>query len=145
MEDGRKGLGRKFGRNLGRNLTGVTGASRGITLLVVLLALGLVLAWNSYSYRQAETISPEMAAASLKGPIYLVVLALEAEFEDTGAYPPDLESIDVAEDEVTYFPTGDGYRLVATDGNLSFEFRSGDDLEPYRSAFEFLLPPSGAK
>jgi len=130
---------------MGRNLGGSRGASHGAILLVLLLALALLLAWNSYSYRRAETISPEMADASLKGSIYLTVLALEAEFEDTGAYPSDLESIDVAEDEVTYFPTGNGYRLVAADGDLSFEFRSGDDLGPYRTAFEFLLPPSGAK
>ena len=130
---------------MGRNLRGSRGASHGAILLVLLLALALLLAWNSYSYRQAEAISPEMADASLKGSIYLTVLALESEFENTGAYPPNLESIDVAEDEVTYFPTGNGYRLVAADGDLSFEFRSGDDLEPYRTAFEFLLPPSGAK
>ena len=127
------------------SLGGSAGVGHAPVLLVLLLVLGLILAWNSYSYRQSETVSPEMAEASLKASIYLAALAVDAEFEESGVYPQDLESIDVDEEEVTYLPREDCYTLVAADEELSFEFHSGDDLEPYRSAFEFLLPPSGVR
>lgn len=129
----------------GRNPGGPGNATGGLVILVLLLVLALTVAWNGYTYRKYQAVSPEVAGASLKASIYLTVLALEAEFEDTGAYPPDLESIDVAEEEVTYRPTGKGYTLVAADDESSIEFQSGDDLEPYRTAFEFLLPRSGIR
>jgi hypothetical protein len=122
-----------------------TGNTSATVLLILLLVLGLVLAWNSYSFSRSETVSPEMAEASLKASIYLVALAVDAEFQETGVYPRDLESIEVEEEEVTYTPTSNGYTLVAVDEERSFEYRSGEDLDPYRSAFEYLLPGSRAR
>jgi hypothetical protein len=117
-----------------------TGNSSSTILLFLLLVLGVIIAWNGYSFARSEEVAPEMAEASLKASIYLVTLAVDAEFEETGVYPPDLETIDVEEEEVTYSPNETGYILVATDGELTYEYRSGDDLDPYRTAFEYLLP-----
>lgn len=119
-----------------------TGNTSSKVLLFLLLVLGVIIAWNSYSFARSEDVPPEMAEASLRASIYLAALAVDAEFEETGAYPPDLESIEVDEEEVTYSANATGYTLVATDGDLSFEYRSGDDLDPYRTDFEYLLPGS---
>ena len=45
------------------------------------------------------------------------------------------------EKELLYTPESDGYSLVSEDEGIRVEYRFGEDLEPFRSAFEALLPP----
>jgi len=103
-------------------------------LLAVLLWLGIAGADPLAEYEvEVET--------SLMETIYVTAIALEAEYEATGRWPVDLESVGMDEEGLTYDPTGDGYRLVATADEAVVEYRSGESLRPFREAFNSLLPP----
>ncbi len=45
------------------------------------------------------------------------------------------------EEGLTYTRDSDGYTLIAEEEGIRVEFRPGDDMEPFRAAFEALLPP----
>ena len=78
---------------------------------------------------------------SLRETIYVTAIALDAEHRETGRWPADLESIGMDEEGLSYEVTGDGYTLVARGEGAVVEYRSGDDLRPFRNAFNSLLPP----
>ncbi len=58
-----------------------------------------------------------------------------------GHYPTGLVDLGMDQEGLTYSRVGDWYSLVAEDDGVTVEYRSGEDLEPYRVAFEALLPP----
>ncbi len=98
-----------------------------------------VLAWATFSDPALRhQVSLEN---SLRGTIYTTALALDAERAATGSYPATLEEIGMDEEGVTYQPDANGYRLTASDEGLEVEYRSGEDLQPFRAAFNALLPP----
>lgn len=85
---------------------------------------------------------PQMSTeTALRETIYLTALALDAEREATGAYPATLEAVAMDEDGLTYIREGDGYRLVASADGVTVDYESGEDLTPFRAAFQQLLPP----
>ncbi len=102
------------------------------------LVLGLLL----WSNRDGGTEgSPYPIVTYLQETIYVTALALDAEFTDTGAYPPDLETIGMDEEGLAYSRVAEGYTLVASEGEVTVAYESGENLEPFRQAFEALLPP----
>lgn len=107
-------------------------------LLALLLVLGLLL-WLDLN--SSEGIQPIPVELSLQETIYLTALALNAEWEETGAYPPDLETLGMDEEGIQYTLGSQGYSLVAEREGVRIEYRSGEELEPFRAAFERLLPP----
>lgn len=109
-----------------------------VLLLALVTVLGLLIWINSTG---SPTESPVPVETSLKETIYVTALALDAEMEATGAYPPDLESIGMDEEGLSYTPSSGTYTLVAAEAGITVQFQSGDDMEPYRNAFESLLPP----
>ena len=84
---------------------------------------------------------PVPLRTSLMESIYVTALALDAELEETGSLPPNLEAVGMDDPTLTYVPGSDGYVLVAKSGEVRIEYRQGEDLRPYREAFEQLLPP----
>lgn len=88
-----------------------------------------------------ENLAPVPADTALRETIYITSLALESEFGETGEYPADLEMIGMDEEGLTYSADGAGYTLVAEWEGARVQYRSGEDLEPFRKAFETLLPP----
>lgn len=82
---------------------------------------------------------PVPAEISLKETVYFTALALNAEYEESGAYPPNLETIGMDEEGLQYSETVDGYVLTASEDSVRVHYRSGEDLEPFRVAFESLV------
>ena len=107
-------------------------------LLALVVLLGFLIWVNS---TEAGTESTVPVKTFLQETIYVTALALDAEMEETGAYPPDLESIGMDEEGLSYSLSSGSYTLVASEAGITVQFQSGDDMEPYRSAFESLLPP----
>ena len=114
------------------------GPIRPLLILALIVALGLVIVVDPY---RPEPVQPVPTRTSLREVIYVTALALDAEFEETGAYPAELESIGMDEEGLTYTRGPEGYTLVAEAEGIQVGFRSGDDMEPFRAAFEALLPP----
>jgi hypothetical protein len=90
-----------------------------------------------------EKLAPVPAETDLRGTIYVTSLALESEFEETGEYPANLEMVGMDEEGLAYSRDGSGYTLVAELEGTRVQYRSGEDLKPFRRAFETLLPPFG--
>jgi hypothetical protein len=107
-------------------------------LVALILVLGILLWVNLSSSDEGSPVSAEL---SLRETLYVTALALNAEYEETGAYPVDLESIGMDEDGLRYTRSSHGYALVAEEEGVRVEYRSGQDLAPLREAFEALLPP----
>jgi hypothetical protein len=108
-------------------------------LLIALLALlGFLLWLNSADSPEETAIRTEV---SLQERIYVAALALDAAFEEAGVYPANLEAVGMDDEGVVYSRSGDGYTLTAEEDGIRVEYHSGEDLEPFRTAFERLLPP----
>jgi len=107
--------------------------------LVVVLATLLTL--NVYEATFSYQVYSDLRETHLRETIYVTVLALDAEGKTTGSYPPDLETIGMDEEGLTYTRGSDGYTLIAEGEGIRVEYRSGDEIEPFRAAFEALLPP----
>jgi hypothetical protein len=109
-------------------------------ILTVALAASLgILAWATFSDPLLHhQVSVEN---SLRGTIYTAALAVDAERAATGSYPATLEDIGMDEEGLSYQSDSNGYRLTATDEGVEVVYRSGEDLQPYRAAFNALLPP----
>ncbi|MFH1764614.1 MAG: hypothetical protein ABIF09_10520 [Gemmatimonadota bacterium] len=107
----------------------------------LLLVLAALLALNIYEASLGDEVYSDMRQTNLREMIYVTALALDAEAKDSGGYPPDLETIGMNEEGLTYTRDSDGYTLIAEEEGTRVEFRSGDDMEPFRAAFEALLPP----
>jgi len=107
-------------------------------LVLLVMVLGLLVYLNA---GESSDAAPVSTSSSLRETIFVTAMALNAEFEETGTFPADLEVIGMDEKELLYTPESDGYSLVAEDEGIRVEYRFGDDLEPFRSAFEALLPP----
>lgn len=111
----------------------------------VFLMILLVLLPVSYFLCRPPRVDmePVPAETALRETIYITSLALESEFEETGEYPTDLETVGMDEEGMVYSRERDGYTLVAEWEGVRIQYRSGEDLEPFRAAFEALLPPFG--
>jgi len=108
-------------------------------LTAVLAASFGVLVWATLG---DPVLHPQMSVeTSLRETIYLTALALNAEQEETGTYPTTLEEIGMDEVGLVYQAEPSGYHLSATDEGIQVEYRSGEDLGPFRAAFEALMPP----
>ena len=105
-----------------------------VGLILVFFGLIIVNPWGEDS----STVPTE---TSLRETVYVTALALNAEFEEMGHYPTGLVDLGMDQEGLTYSRVGDWYSLVAEDDGVTVEYRSGEDLEPYRVAFEALLPP----
>lgn len=108
-------------------------------LLVALIAVLGVLVWLNATDAPSEDAIP--TEIFLKERIYVIALALDAEYEETGSYPTDLEGAGLDEEGVAYSTDGQGYALTAEEDGVSIVYRSGQDLAPFRAAFQTLLPP----
>ena len=91
----------------------------------------------------SPTFLPASPDDSAKETIYVTVLALTAEFEETGAFPETLEAIGMDHEGLTYWLGPGGYSLTAVEDGMTAEYRSGEDLTPFREAFEALVIPAG--
>jgi hypothetical protein len=111
-----------------------------LLLVALLLVLALLIRINFGNPLPESSIPVE---TSLRETIYVTVLALEAELEETGAYPHDLESLGMDEEGLSYTPNSAGYTLVAREEGTIVEYRSGEDLGPFKDAFYELLPGKG--
>ncbi len=109
-----------------------------VLLLALMALLGFLVWLNSADSTEAYTIPTQI---SLQERIYVTVLALDAAHDETGAYPADLEVVGLDDEGVVYSRGRDGYTLTAEKEGVRVEYRSGEDLEPFRAAFERLLPP----
>lgn len=107
-------------------------------LVALLLTLGVLL-WLEAS--GTDNVIQVPVELTLQEAIYLTALALEAEREATEAYPPDLATIGMDEEGLRYERQSDSYVLVAEEDGVRIEYHAGEDLEPFRAAFENLLPP----
>ncbi|MFC1660274.1 hypothetical protein ACFL3S_02250 [Gemmatimonadota bacterium] len=105
---------------------------------VLLAAFVAVGAWNVRVLAQASEISPAQAQATLQASIYLAAKSLDAELQETGSLPPTLDHLGIDGGGLLYRSLGNGYELVAEDGDRSISFRSGDDLGPFEAAFRAL-------
>ncbi len=105
-----------------------------VGLILIFFGLIIVNPWGEDS----STVPTE---TSLRETVYVTALALNAEFEETGRHPTDLVDLGMDQEGLTYTRVGEGYSLAAEDDGVTIEYRSGEDLEPYRGAFEALLPP----
>ena len=110
-----------------------------LVFLVILLPVALI-----FGRPPNEELPPVPVDTALRETIYITSLALDSEFEETGEYPADLEEVGMDEEGLSYSREGDGYTLVAELDGVRVQYRSGEDLEPFRKAFEALLPPYGA-
>ncbi|MGD2120657.1 MAG: hypothetical protein PVJ76_02885 [Gemmatimonadota bacterium] len=119
-------------------LTSTSGKIHPLLLVALVLVLGLLIRLNRDDPLEAYRVPVE---TSLRETIYVTVLALEAEFEERGAYPSDLESIGMDEEGLRYSLGSRGYTLEASAEGVSVEYESGQDLEPLEDAFFELLPP----
>ena len=111
---------------------------RPLFIVALLLGLGVVIAVNLLS---TPLPPPTSIEASLQETIYVTALALNAEFEETGAYPADLESIGMDEEGLSYDRRPEGYSLVAEEEETRIRYNSEDDLGPFKAAFLASLPP----
>jgi len=110
------------------------------SLAIGLLAVLGILVWLNSGGSGDDTDVP--VRMSLQVTVYVTVLAIEAELDATGTLPPDLESMGMDAEGLTYMVDSDQqYTLVAQEEDVSVQYRRGDDLEPFRQAFEELLPP----
>ena len=107
-------------------------------LLALVLVLGVVIFVTLFSSPRPTPVSMEV---SLQEAIYVTALAINAEFMDTGRYPVDLETIGMDEEGLSYTLQAGEYTLTGEADGVSVTYHSGEDLEPFRSAFEKLLPP----
>lgn len=114
---------------------------RGISPIFPVILLLLLPAAYFVARPQVDNLAPVPADTALRETVYITSLALESELEETGQYPADLETIGMDEEGLTYSRDGAGYTLVAEWEGARVQFRSGEDLEPFRRAFESLLPP----
>ena len=124
---------------------GATGGEKGrksrLPLLLSLVAISLVvLVLTRLAIPTAASVSPDDSA---RETIYSTVLALTAELDATGAFPEDLESIGMDHEGLTYSPRSDGYSLTAEEDGVTVEYSSGEDLTPFREAFQALVIPAG--
>lgn len=117
------------------------GQIRPSLLVGLFLVLATLLALNAYEASFSGQVYSDLRETHLRETIYVTVLALDAEGKTTGSYPPDLETIGMDEEGLTYTRGSDGYTLIAEGEGIRVEYRSGDDMEPFRAAFEALLPP----
>ena len=108
-------------------------------LLVALVATLGALVWLNAADAPSEDAIP--TETFLRERIYVIALALDAEYEETGSYPTDLESVGLDEEGVVYSTDGRSYALTAEEDGISIAYRSGEDLAPFRAAFQRLLPP----
>ena len=116
----------------------VRGAVHPSLLIALALVLGVLLWLNLADTDGANTVP---VRTSLQETIYVTALALNAEMEATGSFPPDLETLGLDDETLVYAPDSDGYTLVAEAEGVQVEYHHGEDLGPYREAFESLLPP----
>jgi hypothetical protein len=103
-------------------------------LLLVAIATG-VLVVTRLATPSPLPVSP---AQSARETIYVTVLALNAEFEETGAFPEELEAIGMDEEGLTYTMASEGYTLVMEEEGFTVEYSYGEDLTPFQEAFEAL-------
>jgi hypothetical protein len=94
-----------------------------------------------FNFTRPPSVLPVPAEVSLQETVYLTALALNAEFEETGAYPADLRDIGMDEEGLQYAQTSGGYLLTAAEDSVQVEYRSGNELTKFRAAFESLLSP----
>jgi hypothetical protein len=111
---------------------------RPVFLVLTLLLLPVVVIWGR---PDGDALVPVPVEVGLQETIYVTALALNAEFEETGEYPVELEEIGMDEEGLIYARDRNGYTLVAEEEGVRVQYRSGEDLEPFRAAFEALLPP----
>lgn len=100
-----------------------------------------VLAWLTLAAGNPLDEHEMTVETSLRETIYVTAIALNAEFEETGGWPTDLAALGMDETGLTYELTPSGYRLLASEGDVEVEYSSGEDLGPFRDAFNSLLPP----
>ena len=110
-----------------------------LVILLILLPVAFI-----FGGPPNEELPPVPVDTALREVIYITSLALDSEFEETGEYPADLEEVGMDEEGLTYSREGGGYTLVSELDGVRVQFRSGEDLGPFRKAFESLLPPYGA-
>jgi hypothetical protein len=115
-----------------------------LPILLTLVAIAaVVLVVTRIDMLPGLTVSP---AQSARETIYVTVLALNAEFEETGAFPEDLERIGMDEEGLTYPRGAEGYTLLMEEAGFTVQYSHGEDLTPFREAFEALTisGPGGA-
>ena len=107
-------------------------------LIVLLMAFVGVAVWNALYFSRMGKISADLEETYLETTIYLTALSLDAEYEATGAYPATLQELAMDEEGLTYTPGQNGYTLRLEGERATLEYRSGEDLTPYRESFEAL-------
>ena len=117
------------------------GKIRPSLLVGLFVVLGSLLALNAYEASFSGQVYSDLRETHVRVAIYVAVLALEDQVKTTGTYPPDLETIGMDQEGLTYTRGSGGYTLIAEEEGARVEYRSGDDMEPFRAAFEALLPP----
>lgn len=111
---------------------------------VLVMLIGFMLAvtvWNVVvNTRPPQVFTPAQVEASTRFRIYLLAQDIEAYRDSTGRLPVGLDVLGQGQDGVTYVTEGSAYYLTAFVGTERIRYRSGDDLAPFASAYELLLP-----
>lgn len=109
---------------------------------IVPVILLFPLAWVMYlNLAPAPSGPPVPAEVSLQRAVFLTARVLEAEFDETGAFPADLSEIGMDREGLLYAQTPEGYWLAGEKDSVRVEYEYGEDSSPLETAFETLLPP----
>ena len=115
--------------------------NRRLPILLTLVAVAtLVFIVTRLAAPRSAPVAPRDSA---RETIYVTALALNAEFEETGEFPEDLESIGMDEEGLTYTRGPEGYTLVMVEDGFRVQYSQGEDLTPFREAFEALAITGG--
>lgn len=113
--------------------------SRLPTLLGLLATVLALTTWNvARAVRTPEVFSTEQEDAAARFHVYLLVQDIEAYRDSAGVVPPGLDVLGQEEEGITYTPERDGYVLTAIIEGEPVEYRSGESLEPFVSAYDEL-------
>ena len=108
--------------------------------LLVLIPLFLGLStWNMLAAGSRPVVfSRAEREASLRFRIYLAAQGITAFRDSAGYLPPDLRTVGISADQISYAPSGTVYAIVGSEGDLQLTYRSGEDLQPYAAAYQRL-------
>jgi hypothetical protein len=110
-------------------------------LFVVLLALA---GWNVWDVtREPEVFTPAEEETGLRAEIYLAVEQIEAFRRQNGSLPVDLARLGLDTPELSYVRDANRYRLVAATNRVQVAYETGQDLGPFRGAFDRVLGDEG--
>ncbi len=110
------------------------------TVLALLPLFVLALGWNLAAGRKTPVVfTPAELDASTRFRIFLAAQAARAYRDSAGRWPQTLAAAGFAGDGLTYQLVDTGYVINATSGGVLFTYRSGADLNYFRSAAQELV------